>query len=627
VDVDAFLHIGLSNALVAAILAVVALMVGRLCRQRPALAHGLWLLVLLKLVTPPLLDVQLPWPASPVAQPDSAPEPFASAPEDIPQAEPFAVLPAEPLPVADAALPLPDDVPVIVEEPEPAVAEPAAPSPPAGPLWPAVLLAVWAAGSLAWFVLALRRLLTFRRLLHHARPAPEALVGQVGELASRLGLRRAPEVWLVPGRIAPMLFALSRPLLLLPGQLWQRLSPHQRETLLLHELAHLVRRDHWVRGLEMIVLGLYWWNPIAWLACRELREAEEQCCDAWVVWALPRAGRAYAEALVETLDFLSTPAPAVPVLASGVGQVADLKRRLTMIMSGKPRFLTWRGGLLVCAVALLFLPARLVRGQEQSEPPVRDIKALAEEPKDLAKARADLKRLERELEDKRAEVRAAQQKLQAAAKDQEERAKAAAKNELGHGARVLVVEMVGPDGKGARILWRGELDEQKGVIVLRRVEDHKMPPTEGSRYDPRGTGTTPHGYKAIYELAKDPDGNVRWLLRPVEVPPGTTPAQGEYNKRIENLERALQGVLHELETLRKQLPPQGTGPRPPMSGGNSRYGPAPVGPYSPPAYPVPGPMRPTGPAAPMGGPPGPMAPPSGSGPPSPGPAAGPPTGF
>src|SRR5438552_1039484 len=55
-----FLEVGLSNAIVASVLAVLAAIASRIGR-RPALAHGLWLLVLLKLVTPPLVRVPLPW--------------------------------------------------------------------------------------------------------------------------------------------------------------------------------------------------------------------------------------------------------------------------------------------------------------------------------------------------------------------------------------------------------------------------------------------------------------------------------------------------------------------------------------------------------------------------------------
>ena len=45
---------GLSNAVVAPALALVAVVVSR-CSRRPALVHALWLLVLLKLITPPIL--------------------------------------------------------------------------------------------------------------------------------------------------------------------------------------------------------------------------------------------------------------------------------------------------------------------------------------------------------------------------------------------------------------------------------------------------------------------------------------------------------------------------------------------------------------------------------------------
>ena len=80
-----------------------------------------------------------------------------------------------------------------------------------------------------------------------------------------------------------MLWAIGgRPRLLVPSELWSATSLDERTSLLLHELAHLKRRDHWVRWLELIVGGLYWWHPAVWWGRRLLREAEEQCCDAWV---------------------------------------------------------------------------------------------------------------------------------------------------------------------------------------------------------------------------------------------------------------------------------------------------------------------------------------------------------
>ena len=58
---ETFLRIGLGNAVAAGLLALGAASAGVFAGRRPALRHGLWLLVLLKLVTPPLWMVPVAW--------------------------------------------------------------------------------------------------------------------------------------------------------------------------------------------------------------------------------------------------------------------------------------------------------------------------------------------------------------------------------------------------------------------------------------------------------------------------------------------------------------------------------------------------------------------------------------
>src|SRR5262249_44539898 len=153
-------------------------------------------------------------------------------------------------------------------------------------------------------VIAARRMVRFRRLLRHARPAPAELQARAAELAARLGLTHCPAVALVPGSVPPMLWmAVGRPTGYLPADLLEKLDPSERETLLAHELAHLRRRDHWVRWLEFVVQGVYWWYPLVPLARRQMQVHEEECCDALVVGVLP--ARSYAAAIVRTLDFLA----------------------------------------------------------------------------------------------------------------------------------------------------------------------------------------------------------------------------------------------------------------------------------------------------------------------------------
>jgi beta-lactamase regulating signal transducer with metallopeptidase domain len=358
--VTTLLYLGLANAVSATVLALCAALAGSLCR-RPGLRHGLWLLVLLKLVTPPFVPVSIP--LSSTNEPDNT------------VAAGFSQLPTGPDAEMTAELSLtsgtvPADSSTLLPSPETQGEIRSLDRTDGGVVfWPALLLICWMAGSGIWLTLALWRLLRFQKALRLLGPAPSALQEQSRRLASRLGLARCPAVWLVPAPVSPMLWALAKtPRILIPAGLWNRLTQEQRETLLAHELAHLQRRDHWVRLLELVVLGLYWWHPLAWWARRKLREAEEECCDAWVLRALPSAGPAYAGALLEAVTFLSEARAVLPPAASGIGHVRLLQRRLTMILRGKtfePLGVT--GVLILLGLGVVLLP--LLPSWGQTEPP------------------------------------------------------------------------------------------------------------------------------------------------------------------------------------------------------------------------------------------------------------------
>jgi beta-lactamase regulating signal transducer with metallopeptidase domain len=357
------LRVGLGNAVAATVLAVLAASVGLFARGRPALRHGLWLLVLLKLVTPPLSTVPVAWVAEtaerPAANVPAHMAPLARAgPIEVegvlqPELELEDQLDTDAVAAADEPAPLPGPVSLLAALP-----------------WRPWLVAIWSCGSLATFAVAGVRIQRFRRILSLTEPAPESLQEQVEDLARQLGLARTPTAGVVPGTVSPLVWALAcRPYLIVPRGLWDRLDKRQRATLLAHELAHLKRCDHWIRGLELVVTGLYWWLPVVWIARHALREAEEQCCDAWVVWAFPDAARTYAEALLETLDFLAGAGPAAAVAASGLGPVHHLRRRMTMIMQGTtPRALTGSGLLAVLGLSAIVLPLAPTWAEQRPTP-------------------------------------------------------------------------------------------------------------------------------------------------------------------------------------------------------------------------------------------------------------------
>ena len=255
---DVLLHAGLNNAAWAAAVALIAAVGARVWSRHPAVVHALWLLVLIKLVTPSLVRCSIP-------RVDEAPRPppVHVEPDDAPRRVETVQ------PVVNLGLIL---NPATTNRPSPFVRERLADEPTskasANWSWLEPTMVLWLAGAVAWWTLVVLSSLRFRRLIRAARPAPTELVERLGQVAARLGLRRIPTAWLLPARVPPMLWVplTGPPRLVLPEELWDRLDEVQRDAVLAHELAHLKRRDHWVRRLEATVLGLYWWDPVAWWA-------------------------------------------------------------------------------------------------------------------------------------------------------------------------------------------------------------------------------------------------------------------------------------------------------------------------------------------------------------------------
>lgn len=305
---ESLLDVALTNAAVATGLALLAAAAGRL-KWHPAVVHVLWLLVLAKLLAPPVLEL--------------------------------AVVPR---PVAEASTPAFTAAPVLLEAASPA--EPSSPpgvagnGAPAGPT-PAPWLWLWWAGSLLLAALAFTRLASFGRAARCSRPADETLRRRARHLAVEIGLARCPEVRTIHGTVPPLVWsALSAPRIFLSRDLIRGLTPKELDTVLAHELAHVKRRDHWVRPLELAACLLFWWHPVVWWARRSLRHAEELCCDEWVLRVLPGSARAYADGLLKTIE-LTARRPSLPVLTSSIWPAGSrsrsesfqrIRERLTMIM-------------------------------------------------------------------------------------------------------------------------------------------------------------------------------------------------------------------------------------------------------------------------------------------------------
>ncbi len=198
-------------------------------------------------------------------------------------------------------------------------------------LWPAgaVFLVFW--GVVATVALSYR--------VGPCIAAPHSVRREVLRAAREIGLSRPPAVRMADARVSPMIVWGRGMRLILPRGLWQSLDREGRFAVLCHELAHLKRRDHWVRWAEILICVLYWWHPLVWWVRRRISEEAEHCCDAWVTWLRPHARRQYAEALLRTNEYLLKRQHAGAAVSLGVmsGSAKRMSRRITMVMTQSRR--------------------------------------------------------------------------------------------------------------------------------------------------------------------------------------------------------------------------------------------------------------------------------------------------
>jgi beta-lactamase regulating signal transducer with metallopeptidase domain len=208
------------------------------------------------------------------------------------------------------------------------VASPRAGNGPAVPPWaPEIVLAIWAAGA----VVSLARLERGRRRYWRAAGARHAVADrELADVLRRLreaaGVERTIYLTAADGLTAPAAVGLAE--ICLPTAALEALTPVQRESVIAHELGHLVRRDPlWKVAVEMTAAVL-WFQPLLRVARRQMAECAELLCDGFSVRVTGRR-----RPLVESLGVLAAVFRPRGVAAAGFGDGGSpLLRRAARVM-------------------------------------------------------------------------------------------------------------------------------------------------------------------------------------------------------------------------------------------------------------------------------------------------------
>lgn len=283
-------------------------------RASAAIRHLLWTLALASMLLLPLASALVPaWNvAVPITPTKMYADELASPPD-----------PAVPAIVDSVSAPVASTRP----------AQPVAPAAPrdASVRWATVLVVTYAAGVLLLLGRLTVEQLIVRRFARQAVDASDPEWLRLFRECERTAGVSAP-VRLLRSRSAgmPMAFGTWRPAILLPSiaDTW---SADRRRAVLLHELAHVSRRDCLTQTMAGVVCAMYWVHPGVWWAARRLRVERELACDDRVLAAGTQA-REYAGHLLEIAYALG--GHRSPALAVSMARRQQLEGRMLAVLDG-----------------------------------------------------------------------------------------------------------------------------------------------------------------------------------------------------------------------------------------------------------------------------------------------------
>ncbi|MCC6245666.1 MAG: M56 family metallopeptidase, partial [Gemmatimonadaceae bacterium] len=176
--------------------------------------------------------------------------------------------------------------------------------------------------------------------------------GPVYETADRLSLDDAPRVLISDDILMPFACGLTRPTIVLPRSA-EHWSADQRLAVLLHEMAHVKRRDLIGHTVGRFACALYWFHPLVWTAAKRLRAESERACDDLALLCGARASD-YAEQLLDIVSKVKR--NTTPSVALAMANRSEFEGRMLAILDPALRRAApsrWQSATLVGSVVMI----------------------------------------------------------------------------------------------------------------------------------------------------------------------------------------------------------------------------------------------------------------------------------
>lgn len=220
-------------------------------------------------------------------------------------------------------------------------------------------LVLWSAGTALCFGWAIFRCWRCSQKIRDSRVSSEAfpeLILLFDELKNELRIHRNVELFVSTEQIGPAVFGFWRSKVVLPLSLVNQFTPQQLKPILAHELIHVCRKDLWYCGLQWVAQSIWWFHPLVWLGNRFASREIEKCCDEATVGRLKLTPAEYARGIVRVLESRVNlqPIAAMP----GIRAIDLTSRRVERIMKfgngcrKNSSIVCWSASLLVAIICV-----------------------------------------------------------------------------------------------------------------------------------------------------------------------------------------------------------------------------------------------------------------------------------
>ena len=196
------------------------------------------------------------------------------------------------------------------------------------------LFVVWAVGA---SLLLFRLGVGLWRVGHFRRNCSEldlaGLDPAIARMVRDFESSRRVRLYVSSSATVPAAIGFFRPAIVFPAWLLPQLSSDEIKIILLHELAHLRRRDDWTNLAQKFVKAVFFFHPAVWWIENRLTLEREMACDDMVL-AQTASARAYASSLISFAEKLQG-GRGLALAQALVGRMHQMSQRLAQILDAK----------------------------------------------------------------------------------------------------------------------------------------------------------------------------------------------------------------------------------------------------------------------------------------------------